>query len=145
MATPSCTAFFFWFGGFGPLLVSPVRLSLGEGPQNRSLNKCKVSHHQPHLKFMCRQASDIRDCNNCYSARVSYMYIIRPTYTIQQTYQTLLEHLVAKMKSINYGGLRWEGYRWLGTYWTLKCSSQDKPAALTSYEHLGVRYARRKA
>jgi len=49
--------FFFWSGGFRPLLVSPVRLSLGEGPQDRSLSKCKVSHHQPHLKFMCRQAS----------------------------------------------------------------------------------------
>lgn len=115
MATPSCTAFFFWSGVFRPLLVSPVRLSLGEGPQDRSLSKCKVSHHQPHLKFMCRQASDTRDCNNCHSARVSYTYIIRPTYTIQQTYQTLLEHLVARKKSINYGGLRWEGYRRLGT------------------------------
>lgn len=57
----------------------------------------------------------VRDCNNCHSARVSYTYIIRPTYTIQQTYQTLLEHLVARKKSINYGGLRWEGYRRLGT------------------------------
>ena len=29
---------------------------------------------------------------------------------------------------------------WTFTYWTLKCLSQDKPATLTSYEHLGVRF-----